>query len=81
MTNRFKFRVGNIGHGRYIFIGAWLLNFCHGFSNSLGTFSSIMEPLRKQSKVLRIGGKGDKNMAAGCKCRWESKLCHGRPGF
>jgi len=33
MTNRSKFRVGNIGHACYFTVGVWLSNFCHGFSH------------------------------------------------
>jgi len=49
MTNHLKFRIGNIW--------PWLSNFCHGFSNPLGTFSSKKESLWKRENVLRIGGK------------------------
>jgi len=38
MTNCSKFRVGNLGHSCYFPVGAWLLNFCNSFSNTLGTF-------------------------------------------
>jgi len=38
MTNRSKFRVGNIGHGRYSVVVAWISNFCQRFSNPLGPF-------------------------------------------
>jgi len=49
MTNRSKFRGGNIGHGRYFVVGAWLSNFCQSFSNLFGTFSSKMESLRSEN--------------------------------
>jgi len=52
MTNLLKFRVGNIGHACYLAVGVWLLNFCHSFSNFLGTFSSKMEFLRKWKKFF-----------------------------
>jgi len=45
------------GHGRYFDVGAWHLNFWHGFSNSLG---SKMESLQNWGKVLKIGEEGEK---------------------
>jgi len=33
MTNRSSFELENIGHACYLVVGAWLSNFCHGFSN------------------------------------------------
>jgi len=39
MTNCPKFQeLENTEHGCYFIAGAWLLNFCHRFSNPLGTF-------------------------------------------
>jgi len=62
MKNRSKFQIGSIGHGCYFIVGTWLSNFCHSFSNPMGTFSSKMESLRKREKVLRIGKEGENKM-------------------
>jgi len=43
MTNHLNFELLNTGWGYYFLVGAWLSNFHHGFSNSLGTFISKME--------------------------------------
>jgi len=52
MTNRSRFELVNQGHSYYFVVGAWLSSFCSGFSNSLHTFRSKMEFLRKREKNL-----------------------------
>jgi len=64
MTNRLKFRIGNIGHACYFAVGALLSNFCYSFNNPLGTFKYKMESLQKWENVLRIGEEGENIMAA-----------------
>jgi len=55
----FEFRVLQhsarlLEHTCYFFVNAWLSNFCHGFSNFLGIFSSKMESLQTLQEVLGI---------------------------
>jgi len=45
MTNLSSFELENIGHASHFAVGALLSNLCHGFGNSLGTFSSKIESL------------------------------------
>jgi len=45
MTNHSKFRAGNTGYACYFAGSNWPSNFCQGYSNHLGTFSSKMECL------------------------------------
>jgi len=54
ITDLSSFELVNTGYGYYFVVGAWISNFCHGFRNFLGTFSSKMKFLRKREKVLRI---------------------------
>jgi len=76
-TSHSSFELENKGHARYFAVAAWLSNFCRGFSNSLGTFSSKIKSLQKRYEALRIGEEGEK--------KWQQAnsfmLCHGRPGF
>jgi len=57
MTNCSSFDLENTGHGYYFVVGAWLSKFCHGFSNSLGTFSLKMKSLRKWEEVFKNRGR------------------------
>jgi len=57
MTNRYKFRVENIGHSCFFVVGTWLSNLWHYFSNPLSTFSPKMESLRKRKKSYENQGR------------------------
>jgi len=55
MTNRSKFRVGNIGHAGYFAVGKWLSNFYYSFSNPFwhlqfnnGVFTKTGESRKKE---------------------------------
>jgi len=61
MTNHLKFQVGNIGHGCYFVVSAWLSNFCHSFRNPFITFNP-------KNWVSTKTGKGFE-IVAGWKCR------------
>jgi len=44
----------NTGQGYYFVVGSWLSNLCHGFSNSLGTFSTNKgESLENRGRKVR----------------------------
>jgi len=77
--NRSKFQVGNIWLASYFSVGTWLSNFCHSFSNPLGTFSLKMESLRKLKKVLRIGEEGVRKNSGRVKI--QASGCHGPKSF
>jgi len=66
MTNGLKFRGGKHRHACYFAVAALLSNFCHGFGNSLGTFSSKMEFTKLVRNFENRGRRRDK-MAAGFK--------------
>jgi len=59
-----SFELENKEYTWYFSVDAWLSNFCHGFSNPFGIFSSKMESLRKRENV-RVKEEGEKKWRLG----------------
>jgi len=77
LTNHSSFELENKGRACYFAISTWLSNFCHGFSNHSGTFSSKRESLLFENRGRRRKKNGGRLKI------WASgfMLCQGRPSF